>query len=651
MSALENIDLFGPPGLELSNREHRFTPRPSAPPQKLTVAGVIGTDDLDGSCVVVLQDEIGNLYLQDGTEDVIDGIGEVSPNDVSLVPPGGDLEFIGHEDVFTFVDGPLIYGYVIAGKCYIFWRHCTSRVVYELLDDRAVPAIVRVELGVFFGKDTKYLNEVWNELPEQDAEDLRLHCNVLRESVYPWEGASIRRSEFQSFERILLDEINRTFDEAIGSPEVLTRLLILISGYGSFNRTWSDLFSGDRQRRARAHRSIFSVLSTLSSAWQNDKSTSLKCLHHLFDFLYLLCCWERIVAINSEALRLSHAPRWRDIVQSLSRDTLRRFLELSLNTPSKRLSVIWDLLADSEGLFGLSTSSSALPARFLGVGKILGSTESEDLKVFAAGSEYILQRSLIPVQIFNAMKSGNAWPRKEILFQKLALESQITARGSEFVQSILSVIFPFSGPSDAANVVMGASNSWALVIAPSADMSDFLNGVQVGRQVAQINDLLGIRRLTITTFSPKPDAEETFSSFLKYFCRNTYRAARIFEASLSQVSVRIPLPTEIRNSADAEAYRVGFVRKNRAFYSMLRKASKRMNAVLADEFNIDRIEPVVKIFVERADGSWGFFDPGDDSELETAEIYFLRDWQDNEGRASTAASSRLSKAVESLLEP
>jgi hypothetical protein len=75
-----------------------------------------------------------------------------------------------------------------------------------------------------------------------------------------------------------------------------------------------------------------------------------------------------------------------------------------------------------------------------------------------------------------------------------------------------------------------------------------------------------------------------------------------------------------------------------------------LRCILADEFNIDQIEPEIKIFVEQTKGHWSLFDPGDEVELEKAEVFFLKDWLEKEDRASNAASSRLSTAVDGLVQ-
>ena len=137
-----------------------------------------------------------------------------------------------------------------------------------------------------------------------------------------------------------------------------------------------------------------------------------------------------------------------------------------------------------------------------------------------------------------------------------------TRRGYEFVASVMDCYYP----DCISGIWMGASNSWAVIRMQPDVMTEWLeNG---GVNVKHLQEVLGIRRITLIPEGEGEDEQQARDSELRHFVNNAWKACRIKELLPNRIVLFTPM--------DAND-----PRKLRTFSSMLQKiAPEREQVVL-----------------------------------------------------------------------
>ncbi|MBI1364291.1 MAG: hypothetical protein GC134_09930 [Proteobacteria bacterium] len=138
---------------------------------------------------------------------------------------------------------------------------------------------------------------------------------------------------------------------------------------------------------------------------------------------------------------------------------------------------------------------------------------------------------------------------------------QATRRGKEFVASVMECHYP----ECISSIWMGASNSWAVIRMKADVMSEWLeNG---GVNVRHLQQVLGIRRITLIPEGNGETEQESRDSEIRHFVNNAWKACKIAELSPNRIVIHTPM-----DSNDP--------RKLRTFTSMLQKIAPEREQVI-----------------------------------------------------------------------
>ena len=110
-----------------------------------------------------------------------------------------------------------------------------------------------------------------------------------------------------------------------------------------------------------------------------------------------------------------------------------------------------------------------------------------------------------------------------------------TRRGQQYVEAVVELYLPGS----TSGVWLGASNSWALIRMEKEFMDSWLE--KGGVNVRHLQDVLGLRRITLVPAGTVEDqtARENFE--IKHFINNTWRHCKIIELTPTQVVLAQPV--------------------------------------------------------------------------------------------------------------
>lgn len=127
-----------------------------------------------------------------------------------------------------------------------------------------------------------------------------------------------------------------------------------------------------------------------------------------------------------------------------------------------------------------------------------------------------------------------------------------TRRGKEFVAAVMECYYP----DCVSDIWMGASNSWAVIRMSSEDVSVWLeNG---GVNVKHLQQVLGIRRITLIPEGDGETEQEVKDNELRHFINNAWKDCKIEELSPQKIVLHTP-------------FEHNDPRKLRTFTSMLKK--------------------------------------------------------------------------------
>jgi hypothetical protein len=127
-----------------------------------------------------------------------------------------------------------------------------------------------------------------------------------------------------------------------------------------------------------------------------------------------------------------------------------------------------------------------------------------------------------------------------------------TRRGKEFVAAVIEEYYPGS----VSGIWMGASNSWAVIRMKPEQMSAWLE--QDGINVKHLQQVLGLRRITLVPEGKGETEQERKDNELKHFINNAWKACKIAVMEPDRITLHTPLEQQDP-------------RKLRTFESMLAK--------------------------------------------------------------------------------
>jgi hypothetical protein len=136
-----------------------------------------------------------------------------------------------------------------------------------------------------------------------------------------------------------------------------------------------------------------------------------------------------------------------------------------------------------------------------------------------------------------------------------------TRRGREFVASVAECYYP----GCISGIWMGASNSWAVIRMSPDDMSAWLEND--GVNIKHLQDVLGLRRITLIPEGQSDDDQENRDAEVKHFINNAWRDCRIRQ--LEPELIELVTPVDQRDP-----------RKLRTFTSMLKKIAPEREQVI-----------------------------------------------------------------------
>lgn len=136
-----------------------------------------------------------------------------------------------------------------------------------------------------------------------------------------------------------------------------------------------------------------------------------------------------------------------------------------------------------------------------------------------------------------------------------------TRRGKEFVSAVTEEYYP----DCISGIWMGASNSWAVIRMNAEDMSAWLE--QGGVNVKHLQNVLGLRRITLLPEGKGEDEQECSDNELKHFVNNAWKACKIAVIEPDKLVIHTPLDNQDP-------------RKIRTFTSMLTKIAPEREVVL-----------------------------------------------------------------------
>jgi hypothetical protein len=137
-----------------------------------------------------------------------------------------------------------------------------------------------------------------------------------------------------------------------------------------------------------------------------------------------------------------------------------------------------------------------------------------------------------------------------------------TRRGKEFVAAVTEEYYP----ECVSGIWMGASNSWAVIRMAAEHMSAWLE--KDGINVKHLQNVLGLRRITLIPDGKGDTDQERRDSELKHFVNNAWKACKIAVLEPDRIVIHTPLDKQDP-------------RKLRTFASMLQKlAPERQQSLL-----------------------------------------------------------------------
>lgn len=136
-----------------------------------------------------------------------------------------------------------------------------------------------------------------------------------------------------------------------------------------------------------------------------------------------------------------------------------------------------------------------------------------------------------------------------------------TRRGKEFVSAVTEEYYP----DCISGIWMGASNSWAVIRMSNEDMSAWLE--QGGVNVKHLQNVLGLRRITLLPEGKGETDQECKDNEIKHFINNAWKACRISVIEEDRIVINMPLDNQDP-------------RKIRTFSSMMKKIAPERELVL-----------------------------------------------------------------------
>lgn len=136
-----------------------------------------------------------------------------------------------------------------------------------------------------------------------------------------------------------------------------------------------------------------------------------------------------------------------------------------------------------------------------------------------------------------------------------------TRRGKEFVAAVTEEYYP----DCITGIWMGASNSWAVIRMKPEHMSEWLE--KDGINVKHLQNVLGLRRITLIPEGKGENALEKRDSEIKHFINNAWKACKIQLLEPNRIVIHTPLEQQDP-------------RKLRTFQSMLTKIAPELEQVI-----------------------------------------------------------------------
>ena len=134
-------------------------------------------------------------------------------------------------------------------------------------------------------------------------------------------------------------------------------------------------------------------------------------------------------------------------------------------------------------------------------------------------------------------------------------------RGHEFVAAVMECYYP----ECVSGIWMGASNSWAVIRMDPEVMHEWLENN--GMNLKHLQDVLGIRRITLIPEGTDEDEQKNRDSELRHFVNNSWRACRIRELTPDRVVLHTPID-------------MNDPRKLRTFQAMLEKIAPERDQII-----------------------------------------------------------------------
>lgn len=136
-----------------------------------------------------------------------------------------------------------------------------------------------------------------------------------------------------------------------------------------------------------------------------------------------------------------------------------------------------------------------------------------------------------------------------------------TRRGKEFVAAVMECYYP----GCISGIWMGASNSWAVIRMAQDHVSEWL--AQGGVNVKHLQNILGVRRITLIPEGVGDDEQLARDNELRHFVNNAWKDCKIGGLEPEKVVIFTPMGTEDP-------------RKLRTFTSMLKKIAPEREQVI-----------------------------------------------------------------------
>ncbi|MGV2169215.1 pentapeptide repeat-containing protein [Agrobacterium sp. 16-172Ci] len=289
-------------------------------------------------------------------------------------------------------------------------------------------------------------------------------------------------SDFAVLETRSYDEIYR-----IESEKVRKSALQALDEY-FFAKELIGRASSDE--RARAGRLLFALSASI------DKH-AVEPLTRLVNRLFLREIWERFVRYNISLLPNIGRPK-----------TPMQFIaQLEAQSVHSRIASLGSIF--SQFVITSHPTANALRTGLLLCASIEERTAEGSLFFSWCGRKIEIVPELQSIGMFH----GDVFADPPKLFS-IRANGMGSARGAEFITSCLSMIFPTKSDDD-WQLFLGASNSWLVIMASAEHRAKLL--ANRGVYLAQIRDLLGLRRITVVLKC------EDEGEAIKEFCNASWR--------------------------------------------------------------------------------------------------------------------------------